>query len=235
MVIFEHLFGQPADVFKKTVILTPFLSKGFVKDLGIERLNRGNPFSSGQGDDFTLVHTQIGAPFVGDATLYLKDTSAEQFIFWGACGAVQSVDHLSLGTLVTPAQTLNCESFSQLLNDKIDWDDWAEADPNFLNNLIAFTPEIQKVQCASFGSFKLESKYYDSLVEKKIDVLEMETAAFFHAAHTIQKKALAIFYITDILNEKHVFEPMTPTQQAILQLAQTKGAQLLKGFSKHLM
>ena len=47
MPTFEQLFGQPAADFHDTIVLTPFLSKGLLDDLGVEGLHRGNPFASG--------------------------------------------------------------------------------------------------------------------------------------------------------------------------------------------
>ena len=232
MVPFEQLFGRPAAAFRNTIVLTPFLSKGLLESFQIQNWVRGNPFSCGSNDHLTLVHTQIGAPFVGDCTLYLEETAAECLLFWGACGAVTS--ELPLGALATPEEVLNCESFSDLLHQKINTDNPARPDAAFLEQFLNFAPDLKKVRCAAFGSFKLEDQYQEFLKEKDVGVVEMETAAFFHAAEQTGKKAIALLYVTDILKEKHVFAPMSPSQQTVVQLAQSKGVQLIQNFAQQL-
>ena len=97
-----------------------------------------------------------------------------------------------------------------------------------------FAPDIRQVQCASFGSFQLEENYFDFLVEQKIDVVEWKLLPSFMPLNTLINKPLLYILCDRHPQEKHVFEPMTPTQQSVIQLAQSKGAQLIKGFVQQL-
>lgn len=234
MIAFEQLFGVPKEHIQKTCVLTPFLSKGLLQSFEIETLHKGSPFSCGQSNDFSLIHTQVGAPFVGDAVLYLADSPCENLIFLGACGAVKRTDMISFGSVVIPAKALNCESFSDLVTRKLDVLKTSLPDDHLRKKLSEMDNSLVNVACASFGSFKLEELYVDFLLKNDIHVVEMEVCAFFHAARNIRRKGVALLYVTDLIGENHIFAPLSPAQQSVIHITQQRIFRIIREFTAQL-
>lgn len=235
MIAFEQLFGVPKEQIQKTCVLTPFLSKGLLHSFEIETLLKGAPFSCGQSKSFSLIHTQVGAPFVGDAVLYLADSPCENLIFLGACGAVKRTDLISFGSVVIPAKAVNCESFSDLITQQVDLLKTSFADEHLIKKLLEMDTSLVKVACASFGSFKLEELYIDFLLKNNIHIVEMEVCAFFHASRNIQRKGVALLYVTDLIGENHIFAPMTPAQQSVIHFTQQRIFRIIQEFTAQLL
>ena len=63
------------------------------------------------------------------------------------------------------------------------------------------------------GSLTMESSLKEFLINQNIDVMDMECSAFFHAAHYTKKKAMALFYASDILEKKPLFEKNTQEEK----------------------
>ncbi len=247
----KSLFGIEKSQIKRTCVLTPFLTKGLLDNFQIKKLHRGKPFSSGNNNksSFTLIHTQIGAPFVGDAVLHLKETQCKNIILFGSCGLVKKnltndeTSRFDIGSLVTPTECYSLESFSEILEAS------KEKNKRFNSSLPSKTlltefkklqksagasENIAEVKCATFGSFVLEEKYMEYLIKQEIDVMEMECSAFFNAAKHTGKKAIALFYITDILKEQHVFADLKIKDQLKLRSSIKTASQKLIKFSEHL-
>jgi purine-nucleoside phosphorylase len=208
---FQRLFGQNPAQIQKTCLLVPFLTKDLLHSLSIDQIQKGKIYSSATVDHLTLIHTRMGASFVGDATLYLKETPCENLILFGSCGATRKSDGLSLGDLVIPQISYSMDNFSDILNKNYQIPKGYKPNSSLLKKFIKFIQpqEIPAVTCASFGSLKMERsyrKFFDKIV---IDVLDMEAAAFFHAAHHIRRKAISFFYVSDILDDKDYLSEMT--------------------------
>lgn len=233
MPAFEQLFGIPEEQIQPTCVLTPFLPPGMTEALNIDSLHRGSPFAAGQAPHFTLIHTQIGAPFVGDVVLHLSDSPCRNLILLGACGAVED-DDLSIGSVVLAESALNLESFSALLTKEPHPDQTSHASLDIIAALEPLKNQLPKVSCASLGSFYLEETYAEFLKESKIDVLEMQASAFYQSARHILRRAVGIFYVTDILHQRQAFDPLTPAQQAAVAAAQQRIYRLLNNYAGRL-
>ena len=85
---FETLFGLKENQLKSTCILTPFLTKGMLESFNVNEIIKGSPYSCANSDTFTLIKTNVGAPFVGDAVLNLKDTYCSNIILFVLVGLV---------------------------------------------------------------------------------------------------------------------------------------------------
>lgn len=228
----ENLFGQKIDQIKPTCILTPILPKGVLEKAGIPFLKKGKPFSSGNTENFTLIHTTIGASFVGDAVLYLKESPCKNLILFGSCGLVQKTDMLDIGSLVCPIQSASYESFSSLLNKHSTDPIIGQANRSFLE-IFQITKnglKLPSVNCASFGSVHLEPNYQKHLIQTNIDIVDMECSAFFQAAAHTGKKAIALFYITDIIGATSPFAPLPPAAQSAVNSGIDAGIDLLNEF-----
>ncbi len=228
---FKNLFGLDETHVQKTCVLLPFLPKNILKNLKIDQLTQGKIYATGNNDNFTVIHTRIGASLCGDAVLYLKETKCENIIFLGTCGLTNKTDTLNIGSILCPESCLAMESFSQALTGQLPPDTYSHADKNFLNEFCNTAnhqaPTIYKTKGVSFGSLKLEEHYIDYLKERNIEVVDMEGSALFTAATHIQRKAIAIMVVTDILNEKPFYNPITPTDQTIINTALKKSAEMI--------
>lgn len=234
MVRFEQLFGVQKEKIKKSCVITPFLSDDLAQSFELTEFSRGSPFSCGQSKDLSLIHTPIGAPFSGDAVLYLADTPCENLIFLGACSLVNQDNGLRLGALVVPDSAVNCESFSNLLTGQINRAPLCTANPHLLTTLCEIENTITKVKCASFGSFKLEEMYRDFLQQNNVQTVDMEVCAFYQAANHIRRRGVGLLYVTEIMGVNHAFEPLTPAQQSLIRISQHKCVQIIRQLALNL-
>lgn len=206
---FESLFGiLPANI-QENVLLLPFIPKGFLKSLGLEKLSKGRLYASANISGTTVIQTGMGTPLVGDAVLYLKETNCRNIFLLGSCGALRSTEDLNIGTGVLPEKCMAFESFSEFLleenkpklfypNSKL-----MEAFSQFAKNL-----NLLRVTCATVSSLKLEEDRHDRLLKEGIDVVDMECSAFFSAASYSGLSALAFFFVSDIVKERPFYEEL---------------------------
>jgi purine-nucleoside phosphorylase len=208
MTRFETLFGIEESAIKNTCVLLPLIPKGALNKFDVKNLSRGKIYSSGSTDTFTLINTGMSSALTGDAVIYLSGTSCKKIILFGSCGLVKPSAGLDIGSLVTPMESYSMESFSDLLLKdkafKTFYPDKALAE-SFLKTYA----NVQKVTCATLGSLKLEEENMPLFSEKKIDVVDMECSSLFSAAGYKHLKAMALFYISDILNEKPFYEKLS--------------------------
>ena len=204
MAAFKALFGIKESEIKNTCVLLPIMAKDIKKGLGVKKFYKGKLYNSGNSCSFTAIHTGLGPALLGDAVLYLANTSCQNIILFGSCGLVKEGQDLGIGSLVVPYKCHASESFSDmLLKDDKDWGVFyptASLTENFIE--ANKKHDIKKVTCATLGSLKLEENYVSLFGEKRIQVVDMECSAFFSASKHIGKNAMALFYITDIINKK---------------------------------
>lgn len=235
--MFESLFGVKPDRIRKTCILTPFFTKGMTEKLGVHALAKGHPYACADGSSFTLILTRIGPAFAGDCVLHLKETPCENILFLGACGLIQRKDGLDFGSLVIPRQSLSLESFSHLIRHQVPHVPLvSRPDAGLMEKFQDAVQEqpLPVVNCASFGSFQLENDYADYLKEKDTDVVEMECSALFEAAGAVNRKALAVLYITDILGEHHPFRGLSEGEQKTLDASVARLIERTLALTRHL-
>lgn len=195
---------------QKTCVVVPFLAPGLLKGLGVEALKKGKLYATANTETFTLVKAGIGALLAGDATLYLEQTNCERIIYFGACGLTQETELLTIGSLVCPEECLSFESFTDTLLRRTDKIISQYPDQNLFQSFLGsdLSRGIQPVRGMSIGSLKCEDSYREFFKEQGIEVIDMECSAFLSAAQHIQKRSLALLYVTDIIGKKHFFEPL---------------------------
>jgi len=112
MYTFKSLFGISAKEIKNTCVLTPFCTKFTLKAFGISQFHKTGLYASVNAKTFTLIKTGIGAPFVGDAVLYLEKTTCKNIILFGSCGLIpERQNNMKIGDLVIPQSALDLENF----------------------------------------------------------------------------------------------------------------------------
>jgi purine-nucleoside phosphorylase len=231
MTKFEIIFGIKKSEIKKTCILMPLLSKYTLDTFGIKNLSRGKIYSSGNTNHFTLINTGIGASFTGDAALHLSNTNCKNLILFGSCGLVKSPISLDIGSLVVPVKCYAMESFTNILLKKHDFRTFFP-DKTLINSFLNNNKLVQKVNCATLGSLKLEEENLDLLADKNIHVVDMECSSLFSAAAHKHLKAMSLFYVSDIINEKPFYAKFGPKDKVNLLSSIKSGIKSLCSFIK---
>ena len=256
---FQKLFGLDKSEIKETVLLMPLLYKNTLTDFGIKDFPRGLVYSSGHSDTLTLIQVGICAPLLGDAVLYLKETACRNLILFGSCGIIDRNSGLDIGSLVSPKKCYSMESFSDLLSltdttTKVaaglvpasegdhkgrsynrknkDWPVFYP-DKDLSEKLLAAAPsDIKPVTTATVGSIKLEEDQPEIFQGKDIQVADMECSAFFSAARHIGRRAVALFYATDIVSEKPFYLKLSDRDRSNLLAAVDRASKIICRFVK---
>ncbi len=226
MSTFLKLFGIKTDDVKKTCVLLPLIKKEILGWFGVEDFSRGKLYGAGKAENFTLIHTGLGAGLLGDAVLYLKNTECRNIVAFGSCGLIEQNWGLDIGSLVVPERAFGWESFSDMLLEKKNGIGEFRADAGLTNNFLSANKACVKVNCATLGSIKLEEGYVDFFREKNVQIVDMECSALFSAARHAGKKAIALFYVNDIIHQKPFYEEMDSRDKTNL-LSSVKSAPVL--------
>ncbi len=204
MTQFEALFGIKSSQVRKSCVVLPFLYKGILRKFKIKNFKRGKLYGAGANDYLTIIHTGVGAGFVGDTVLYLKETVCQNIILFGSCGLWNQSNKLSIGSLVSPLKCYSNESFSEMLLEKQIKAKYFYPNRELFESLIKVKLEagIKEVVCSTVSSLKLEEVFADYCAGEGIDVADMECSAFFAAAAYAGIRAAALFFVTDIIKKK---------------------------------
>ena len=204
---FQKIFGLPASEIQPVCILTPFLMTGMLRSLGVADLQPGYPYRSGNGAYGTVILTRMGAGFVGDAVLYLKETPCRTIFLLGSCGAVVDTPGLRLGSVVIPDEAMSLDGFAALREGPRLPGPISHPDPALLAlaGRLPQTAKIPQPHAASMNSVFLEELWQADLRAWGRDILDMETATFFLTAQAVGLPALAVLHVTDILSKSHPY------------------------------
>ncbi len=228
---FEVLFGIPKQEVRKTCVLMPFLLKEALREFKVGRLARGKLYSAGNSRDFTLIHSGMGPALTGDALLYLKDTGCKNVVLLGSCGLLAQNNGLGIGSLISPLKAYSLESFSRMLANQEIASDVYYPDKKLLEDFTSGS-SIKQITCATVSSLKLEEERKGAWLKQGIEAVDMECSAFFAAASHSGLKALAVFYVTDIIGVKPFYQEIGAKDKAAILTAKKKAAGLLCKFIK---
>ncbi|MCX5687894.1 MAG: hypothetical protein NTV71_04590 [Candidatus Omnitrophica bacterium] len=231
MTKFETLFGIKESEIKNTCVLVPILPKSVLSLFEIKELSRGKIYSSGNTENFTLINTGISALFAGDAALYLANTGCKNIILFGSCGLVKSSGNITIGSLVAPIECYAMESFTNMLLKNNDFKTFYP-DKTMIEFFLNDNKDVQKVSCATLGSLKLEEESKDLFAEKNIQVVDMECSSIFAAGTHKHLKTIALFYVSDIINEKPFYEEFSPNDKLKLLSSIKSGVKSICKFIK---
>ncbi len=208
---FQLLFGMNESSVQKNCLLLPFLPKGTLEFLAIQKLSRGSLFASANTPHFTIIKTGAGPSFIGDAVMYLKETNCQNIFFLGICGLIDKKINTHIGELFVPTLSYNFDSFTDILNEKLNTLYATKPDPTLFDQFLIINSGLNTLsgKCVSFTSLYHQEKYIPLFTTLNAKVIEMETASFFAAAMKTGKRSLAILLISDFLQEKRFFEPLS--------------------------
>jgi len=214
MTPFKSLFGIEKEDIQHNCLLLPFLPPGVLDNLGIKKLSRGFVFSAGNVNNLTVINTGMGAGLTGDACLYLEKSKCANIIFFGSCGLVNPHPTLGVGSLILPSCAYAYESFSDILNNRLQSPFAARPDQTLIDRFCTSTSITpHRSNCISFASLHEEEKFIPLFNSLNAEIIEMECAALFLAAAKINIKAMALLYISDILQEKRFYEEASSTDK----------------------
>lgn len=232
MTKFETLFGIKESNVKTTCILLPIITKDLLTAFNIGSFSRGRLYSSYNAQNFTIIHTGIGPGFAGDAVLYLAETGCKNIILFGSCGLLPLT--LTIGSLVTPVKCFAMESFTNMLLKKPVINAFYP-DKTLIKAFLKDNSSLVKtVNCGTLGSLKLEEENIKLFNKKAVDVVDMECSSVFSAASYAGIKAMALFYVTDIINEKPFYKELSPEDNSSLCNSIKTAASILFKFITHI-
>ncbi|HEO63783.1 MAG TPA: hypothetical protein ENN78_00760, partial [Candidatus Omnitrophica bacterium] len=235
------LFGVEPEEIKKDCIISPFWSASALLGSKVHA-NKGLLYETAEAEDFTLMKTGMGPVFCGDCVLYLKDTPCKNIYLFGSCGAVKNLD---LGDMVLIKGAYDLEGFSRMLKNRdryhflhrpevtqkmVSVPIFYNADKSLTNSLLEYAEDIKPATCATVGSLKLEIKYKDAFVRNGIDCVDLEASAVFSAANSVKRKALGLFYVSDVIEKYPFYKPYSSQEKNLLNESRKRAFRLLCQF-----
>ncbi|MGA1875291.1 MAG: hypothetical protein ACMUIA_06770 [bacterium] len=245
---FHSLFGTDAAALRRICVLAPFSSREMLKGFKMERCAGGALYSVGDNGLFSLVVTRMGAPFLGDAVLHLEHTPCEYLILFGSCGAVDGKG-FEPGSLAVIETAYSQDSFVNMLFQR-KCDSVYYPDEEFLRRFLSCQKEypLKRATCLTVGSLKLEEQYLSALQHDStstdhhdstahhdaIDVVDMETSAFYAASGHTHKKALSFLLVTDILTKFPYYLAMGAENRKLLRQFTARASEILFELITHM-
>jgi len=177
------------------------------------------------GVRFAVIHCGMGDRSAGDAVLLLDVTPARRIIFAGTCGGLTGC---RIGDLIVCENAFNGEGFSRYhsrhfsMKGIFDTGALAAADPGYTRDLKDFLSErladrtiLKTGGIFTTGSLMAESRKNVIGIEKKgFKGIDMELSAVYHAAHTINREAAGLVFVSDLPMEKPVWEELTARERS---------------------
>ncbi|MDD3065443.1 MAG: hypothetical protein PHI20_01400 [Endomicrobiaceae bacterium] len=195
-------FGIESKNIKKTCVICQSSDQTLFSELGPAETFTGLFAKVNNYESATIISTKNNF-LVGDIVLYLKDTACENIVLFGSCGGAGEV---KIGDKLIVKKVFNFESFSEMLEMKRNPDSYYPSASLVGEFLLKNSKlDIQHVKCATTSSLFLEKKYKDWFSKNKINAVDMECSSVFSASCSINKKAIALFYITDIVGVNEPF------------------------------
>ena len=163
--------------------------------------------------------------------MYLKDTGCKNVVLFGSCGLLAENNGLGIGSLVSPLKAYSLESFSRMLSRQDIASDAYYPDKKLLEDFTSAAGNaITPVTCATVSSLKLEEERKGGWLKQGIEAVDMECSAFFAAASHCGFKAIALFYLTDIIGVKPFYQKMGLKDEAKIFLARKMASGILCKF-----
>lgn len=223
---FKKLFSVSSDAIRRDVIITPFLGLEYFRQHKGTQRSKGFLFEVLAEQDFTAIKTGVGASFVGDVVLYLRDTPCRRLYFIGSCAAVRNFD---VGDILIANRALAAESFSELLKGKFRT---GISKPRGLltEQFLEFYRHSQCGIVATLGSLSLQERLRSSLLKQGVNAVDMETSAFFSAAWHSKFDSLALLYVTDNIGKHSFCLDIDKQERALIQSSRSRAIELLCSF-----
>jgi nucleoside phosphorylase len=200
---------------KKTCVICPVSDHSLFSKLGKSKKNNLFFAKIMNYDNVTVISTKNNF-LVGDIVLCLRNSECENIILFGSCGGIGDV---KIADKLIVKKAFNFESFSEMLEMKRNPDSYYPSTILLENFLSKTKKDIKQVKCITSNSIVLQRTYKDWFDKNKINAVDMECSSVFSAASAINKKAIALFYVTDHVSEASPFETKLDEKQTAKLLA----------------
>ena len=198
---------------KETVILAPTMEVNFWENFNAEittLYSKYHTISNVKVDEleFTYITTGMGAPNLVDIVLALGNTNCKNILFIGSVGSLDK--NINIGDMVIPEYSVCGDGVCRYLTGKPLKESNTFGEKYYPNKeLTNIALEITKNICTkenipyhlaqnfSTDTIFAQFAHIDEIISLGCNVIEMETAALFRAAEICNKKAAAIFCVSD--------------------------------------
>ncbi|MFA7675072.1 MAG: hypothetical protein WCY38_03300 [Endomicrobiia bacterium] len=196
-------FGIELQEIRKFCVICPVSDNTLFTSLGKSKKYSGLFAKIINYEKVTIISTKNNF-LVGDIVLQLKNTSCENIILFGSCGGAGDV---KISDKIIVKKVFNFESFSEMLEMKRTPDAYYPSTMLFEEFLSKNTKNnLLQVKCATTNSILLENVYTDWFDKNKVNAIDMECSLVFSAASSINKKAIALLYVTDHITSSKLFD-----------------------------
>jgi len=224
MNIFQKLFSIKPSLIRQDVILTPFLTLDLFRQSPDSEKTKGLLFEVLNEDKFSVIKTGVGINFVSDAVFYLRNTPCKRVYLIGSCGSVSSLD---IGEIVVVEKAYAFESLTQTLNNDFSMEA-IPADKKLFDNFMQLNKNnCRKADIATISSFYLEETNIFPFKQKDISGVDLESSGFYSASRYVGLSALAILYVTDIVNKKPFYRNLLPREKSLIRDCRSRAISLL--------
>ena len=228
MTVFQKMFGISERDVRKNCIICPANDSPLFINEGDK--SKGLFFSAVSAGDTTVIIIKNNF-LAGDCVLSLKETSCENIFLFGSCA---STGQHSIGSIHLAEKSFSLESFSEML-EKSGASESYSPDKVLFDKFIGYSKggNISPSYFAAVGSILLEKNYLEWFAQNSIGCVDMESSMIYSAAAHIKRKALALAYVTDIIEKKPFYDPLSKEESAKVASGRKALSGLLSDFIKN--
>lgn len=202
---FHDLFGIGAEEVRRTCVVCPVNDEELFCGPGEHGRHRGLLFRAAQTAGITVLSAKNNF-LVGDCVLHLKDTPCRNIFLFGSCAGCGEA---AVGDQVLVQRAFSLESFTEMAHFKSKPDICMPDEALNTRFLSDFGGQGVRCQvCATVGSVALESSYHSWFLKNRVSCIDMESSIVFSAANYIKRRAMALLYVTDLIQGPAFNEPM---------------------------
>lgn len=202
--MFKKVFGTDKKSIRKNCIILPLNDKSLFKPLVSGIYSRGMFYDVSYSEEYSVIYLKHMC-FAGDCVLMMEDTACENIFVFGCCGGLRG----EVGDKIVVKKSFNLESFSGFLNaDTLEDPDCFSPDKRLMNGFLSFVKgkDYRMCACATVSSLVLEERNRELLLNLGIDCVDMECSMVFSAASRIGRKAMALFYVSDVVGKINFYD-----------------------------
>jgi len=211
--ICKHGLSVTPEQIQVNVVIAPWWTPNILPGLGeVEMLSHTDYAISvwnirKDSTEMTYIRTGIGAPMLLEGLLPLGVTNCKRIIFIGSVGSLDS--DIGIGDIVIPEFSICGDGTSRYLaSDDLSYDVFGEKvypDLSMYDNAVTEATKICKdnnVRLHIGRNFSVDTitaqfAHIDAIINMGCNVIEMETAAAFRAAHLMNIPIIALFSVSD--------------------------------------
>lgn len=252
--MFEKFFGIKSQNLKNHCIICPGNDAHLFYDNKTQVFKKGAFFRVINSEHASIISTQNNF-LISDCILSLKDTPCQNIYLFGSCGGIGEITlpseqatkspprlpttgpqrhfggGVKIGDMRIIKKAYNFESVSDWLNKKIKID--FSSPDNVLFESFALFSNLQTADCATVSSILMEKDNIDLFKNNGISCIDMEASIVFSCSKHINKKAIGLFYVSDLIDMRPSYEPLREFQKNKVKASRKRLSELLKTFIKN--